>query len=203
MLRARHPAVEHVADDGDRLALQRPQRSRRVKASSSACEGCSCVPSPALTTAAAHVAGDQVRGPGAGCRMTMTLSAPIASMFRTVSSSVSPLETLEASRRPVEHVRAERLGRDLERGAGCGWCPRRRGWPPPCPQRAQRRPLRRPRCGARARPKSSLDVVRAACPRWSAGARRERFHGRRVASFEVWNFSVQYCSSGLSFTVRP
>jgi hypothetical protein len=67
-----------------------------VKASSSACVGCSCVPSPALMTPAliqprvASVNG----APDAGWRIT-TASAPIACSVWAVSLRLSPLDTLE------------------------------------------------------------------------------------------------------------
>ena len=57
-----HAAVQHVADDGD-LAGPRCGRlcSRIVSASSSACVGCSCVPSPALMTPRSQIARQEVR----------------------------------------------------------------------------------------------------------------------------------------------
>ena len=74
-----------------------PARCRRsVYASSSACVGCWCIPSPALMTApcvqpdVASVWG----APDAWCRMT-TASAPIACSVSAVSLSDSPLDTLE------------------------------------------------------------------------------------------------------------
>ena len=80
--------------------ILRPSREVRwrriVKASSSACVGCSCVPSPALTIEPPiHPECASVCGaPLAPCRMT-TASAPIASRVSAVSFRLSPLETLE------------------------------------------------------------------------------------------------------------
>lgn len=80
-----------------RPRLSAPNRRLRiVKASSSACVGCSWVPSPAFTTPAeiqplvASVCG----APEPGCRTT-TASAPIASRVCAVSFRLSPLETLD------------------------------------------------------------------------------------------------------------
>jgi hypothetical protein len=47
-VRPRDAAVGDVADDGDAETFERRARSRMVRASSSACVGCSWVPSPAL-----------------------------------------------------------------------------------------------------------------------------------------------------------
>jgi hypothetical protein len=51
-VRARDARVQDVADDPDVEAVELPSRSRSVKTSSSAWVGCSCLPSPALITAA-------------------------------------------------------------------------------------------------------------------------------------------------------
>ena len=76
-----------------------PLARRMVNASSSACVGCSCVPSPALTTRGPRARGDVVRArPRPAWRITRT-SGCIASRFFTVSSSVSPLTALERRRR--------------------------------------------------------------------------------------------------------
>src|ERR1700682_4562703 len=73
-----------------------PQRSRRESASSSPCVGCSCAPSPALITLAFTARATSLGAPAAGWRST-SASAPMASRLRTVSSSDSPLVTLDAS----------------------------------------------------------------------------------------------------------
>src|SRR5438132_3725002 len=73
-----------------------PQRSRRLSASSRPWVGCSCAPSPALITLARTARATSRGAPAAGCRTT-SASAPMASRLRTVSSSDSPLATLEAS----------------------------------------------------------------------------------------------------------
>lgn len=67
-----------------------------VNASSSAWVGCSCVPSPALTTALSihPEVARRYGAPEAPCRMT-TASAPMASRVRAVSLRDSPLETEE------------------------------------------------------------------------------------------------------------
>jgi hypothetical protein len=49
-VRARDARMQDVAADRDREALDRPLLRRMVSASSRACVGCSCAPSPALTT---------------------------------------------------------------------------------------------------------------------------------------------------------
>src|SRR5467141_3403171 len=73
-----------------------PQRSRRLSTSSRPCVGCSWAPSPALITLARTARATSRGAPAAGWRTT-SASAPMASRLRTVSSSDSPLETLEAS----------------------------------------------------------------------------------------------------------
>src|SRR5438552_2473610 len=73
-----------------------PQRSRRLSASSRPCVGCSWAPSPALITLARTARATSLGAPAAGWRTTRA-SAPMASRLRTVSSSDSPLATLEAS----------------------------------------------------------------------------------------------------------
>ena len=72
----------------------RPLRSRMVKASSSACVGCSCAPSPALTMLARQMRANWCGAPADEWRITMQ-SGDIASRLRAVSSKVSPFVTLE------------------------------------------------------------------------------------------------------------
>ena len=74
--------------------LMRPLRSRMVKASSSAWVGCSCRPSPALMIGDRQMRASRCAAPDDGWRSTIMLG-PIASMLRAVSTSVSPLTTLE------------------------------------------------------------------------------------------------------------
>ena len=71
-----------------------PCLSRIVSRSSSACVGCSCLPSPALMTLEAIRLPRNSAAPEDGCRIT-TMSMRIASRLRAVSTSVSPLETDE------------------------------------------------------------------------------------------------------------
>lgn len=73
---------------------RRPLYSLIVKASSRACVGCSCDPSPALTIGALHIRARWWGAPAIECRITMQ-SGDIASRFRAVSSSVSPFVTLD------------------------------------------------------------------------------------------------------------
>ena len=67
----------------------RPFSRRMVKASSSACVGCSCAPSPALITPQLTSAASMSGTPACAWRTTMR-SGAIASRFLAVSSSVSP-----------------------------------------------------------------------------------------------------------------
>ena len=71
-----------------------PLTWRIVNASSKACVGCSWDPSPAFTIGALHMRARCWGAPAIECRMTMQ-SGDIASRLRAVSSSVSPLVTLE------------------------------------------------------------------------------------------------------------
>src|SRR5438309_6045839 len=69
-----------------------PCRSRMVSRSISACVGCSCWPSPALTTLERMRSPRNCAAPDEGCRIT-TMSIRIASRFFAVSTSVSPFCT--------------------------------------------------------------------------------------------------------------
>ncbi len=71
-----------------------PRRLRIVNASRSAWVGCSCVPSPLLTTLPCTQPTSRCGAPEAPCRMT-TPSAPIASRVSAVSFRLSPLDTLD------------------------------------------------------------------------------------------------------------
>ena len=71
-----------------------PCFSSKLKASSKACVGCSCVPSPALTTTVFTFFAKKLAAPGCGCRIT-TRSTFMARMLFTVSTRVSPLATEE------------------------------------------------------------------------------------------------------------
>ena len=66
-----------------------------VEQSSSAWVGCSCAPSPALTTPARRREASISAAPACAWRTTTT-SGAIASRFRAVSSSVSPLTVDDA-----------------------------------------------------------------------------------------------------------
>ena len=63
---ARHAAVQDVADDRDRHALEvAPEASGAcVNRSSRHCVGCWCLPSPALMTLAVGVAREHLAGAG-------------------------------------------------------------------------------------------------------------------------------------------
>src|SRR5581483_6980382 len=71
-----------------------PRLSRIVRRSRSAWVGCSCMPSPALTTEQRSARASMWGAPDAAWRST-TQSGLIASRFRAVSISVSPLTTLD------------------------------------------------------------------------------------------------------------
>jgi hypothetical protein len=73
---------------------RRPLARRMVSASSSACVGCSWLPSPALITLEERCRARKCGAPEHQWRMT-TMSGFIASMFCSVSSSVSPLDMAE------------------------------------------------------------------------------------------------------------
>ena len=73
-----------------------PLRSRMVKASSNACVGCSCAPSPALMTCAFNTRERKCGAPLALWRMMMK-SALSACKLSAVSLSVSPFLNDDAS----------------------------------------------------------------------------------------------------------
>ena len=78
----------------------RPNRSRIVYRSRSACVGCSCVPSPAFRTDAVTNLDRVWAAPEDECRMTIA-SAPMACSVSAVSFRDSPLLTLDP---PVEKL---------------------------------------------------------------------------------------------------
>ena len=71
-----------------------PRRRRMVSASSKACVGCSCEPSPALSTGQSTLSAISRTAPDDPWRMTIT-SARIAFSVIAVSISVSPFFTLD------------------------------------------------------------------------------------------------------------
>src|SRR6266478_559485 len=73
-----------------------PLRSRMVSASSRPCEGCSCVPSPALITGISRCRATKSAAPEAAWRITRQ-SGFMALSVCTVSNSDSPFFRLEAS----------------------------------------------------------------------------------------------------------
>ena len=72
----------------------RPLLRRMVSASSSACVGCSCAPSPALTTEPSTFCASSSTAPDAWCRIT-SMSGCMALSVIAVSISVSPFFTDE------------------------------------------------------------------------------------------------------------
>ncbi len=72
----------------------RPLWRRMVSASSSACVGCSCAPSPALTTEQSTLRARRCTAPAAWWRTTM-MSGRMALSVAAVSISVSPFFTEE------------------------------------------------------------------------------------------------------------
>ena len=93
-----------------------PRRSRMVRASSSACVGCSCVPSPALMMGIGRWRARKCGAPEAAWRITMASGRMAASVF-SVSTSDSPFETLEAGGGDRNRIRAQAFGGDFETGA--------------------------------------------------------------------------------------
>ena len=97
-----------------------------VSASSSACVGCSCLPSPPLMTAQFTFSARRLTAPDPGCRTTMA-SGCMAFSVIAVSITVSPLRTEEVGTDHVDDVGAQPLARHLERGAAYGSNSRRTG----------------------------------------------------------------------------
>ena len=79
-----------------RSPAMRPLRRRMVSASSNACVGCSCVPSPAFSTGQPTLSAISCTAPELPWRMTMA-SARIALSVTAVSISVSPFFTLDCA----------------------------------------------------------------------------------------------------------
>ena len=79
-----------------RRPSSRPFCWRSVRASSSACVGCSWAPSPAFTIAERQWRARKCGAPEDACRITI-MSGFMASRFFAVSSSVSPFCTLEVA----------------------------------------------------------------------------------------------------------
>ena len=74
----------------------RPLLRRMVSASSKACVGCSCAPSPALMTAQSTLRASRCTAPAEAWRTTM-MSGRMALSVTAVSISVSPFFTLEVA----------------------------------------------------------------------------------------------------------
>ena len=117
-VRARDAAVEDVADDRDAASpVERASCARRiVPQSSSACVGCSCVPSPALTTRRAHVRREHRRRAGRAVADHDHVGLHRVDVARGVEQR---LALLRGRKRlgDVDHVGAQTLRRDLERRA--------------------------------------------------------------------------------------
>ena len=98
---------------------KRPLWLRIVKASSSACVGCSCMPSPALMIFDLQIRESRWHAPELAWRMTI-MSGDIASRLSAVSTRVSPLTTLDVAIGDVQRVGAQPLLGHLERRPGPG-----------------------------------------------------------------------------------
>ena len=116
-VRARDAAVADVAADDDRRAPRaRPLCLRIVEQSSSACVGCSCAPSPALTTPAPQARGEQV----GGARLRVAHHDHVGRHRLEVPRRVEQRLALGRRRRrarDVDRVGRQPLGGDLERRA--------------------------------------------------------------------------------------
>ena len=97
----------------------RPLARRMVSASSSACVGCSCAPSPALTTEQPTFCASSAAAPAEAWR-TIRMSGRMALSVIAVSISVSPFFTDERADRHVHDVGAEPLAGELEGGLRAG-----------------------------------------------------------------------------------
>ena len=107
-VRARDARVRDVAADRDLEPVDASLvRGGWSTQSSSACVGCSCVPSPALMTAAAMLPGDAARPRPTRGGAPRSRRACIASRLRAVSSSVSPLVVDELEPRDVDRRRRD------------------------------------------------------------------------------------------------
>ena len=119
-VRARHPAVQHVAADRHRRGRRAcPCAAGSSARRASACVGCSWLPSPALITGQSTFSDNSCTAPDSGWRTTST-SGCIAFSVIAVSISVSPLRIERDRDGHVDHVGAQPLAGDLERGAGAG-----------------------------------------------------------------------------------
>ena len=111
----RHPRMQDVAADRHHRPGCRPLLRRMVSASSSAWVGCSCAPSPALTTEQSTLRASRCTAPAAWWRTTI-MSGRMAFSVIAVSISVSPFLMEEDADRHVHHVSAEPLAGELEGG---------------------------------------------------------------------------------------
>ena len=89
------------------------RRSRIVSASSSACVGCSCVPSPAFTIGICRCRARKCGAPDAAWRITIAWGRMAASVL-SVSTSDSPFETARALRGDRNRVGSQTFRGDLE-----------------------------------------------------------------------------------------
>ena len=90
--------------------------SRIVNASSSACVGCSCMPSPALMMRERQMRDSRWHAPDEAWRSTI-MSGAIASMFMRGVGQRLALQHARRGDGDVQRVGAQPLLRDLERGA--------------------------------------------------------------------------------------
>jgi hypothetical protein len=115
---ARDARVRDVTDDDEPPALESSPPRRRAASAGRAgpCVGCSCAPSPALTTLTSSSWARKAAAPAEAWRSTTT-SMPMATSVRNVSSSVSPLRHRGSGDSERHHGRAQPPCGQLERGA--------------------------------------------------------------------------------------
>ena len=120
-VRARDPAVQDIAADRHRQAVDFAPllRARMVSASSSAWVGCSCWPSPALSTGQSTLSGDQLHRARAAMADDDRIGAHRVERHRRVDQR---LALFHARLRGVhvDHVGAQPLAGDLERQQRAG-----------------------------------------------------------------------------------
>ena len=116
---AGHPRMQDVAADGDDEAADPARLRRMVSASSSACVGCSCAPSPALIDRAVDLAGEEVHRAGGMVAHHDQVGPHGVERHRRVDQRLALLDG-GGGHGHVHDVGAQPLAGQLERRLGAG-----------------------------------------------------------------------------------
>ena len=111
--------MQHVADDHDAAAVERPEGVLQDVGVEQRLGGVRVLAVAGVDHVRVDRLRDQIGRAGGGMAHDHHI-APTAAIVLTVSTSDSPFSTLERSAADVDHIGAEHLAGQLERGAGAG-----------------------------------------------------------------------------------